>query len=146
MLVFHGVIEYDENAKVVDEDKQAGRDLGRMIKDANAAAQKTFFVRGPQDVASMPFPNTKQRAGYYEGKLKSIMADSGTNPASTVGDYALGMGKRVLLEEAKKAKIDLPEISVDGLARRLADIDKSYSIPNIKKEVLPWSPIFVVLF
>ena len=137
ILVFHGVVEHDDSGNAVGEDKQAGRDLGKLIANANASQQSKFFVRGPQDVASMPFPNTKQRAGYYEGKLKSIMADSGTNPASTVGDYALGMGKRVLLEEAKKAKIDLPEISVDGLARRLADIDKSYTASQLKKDLSP---------
>ena len=65
------------------------------------------------------------------------MKDSGANPSSTVGDYALGMGKRILLEEAGKSKITLPEISVDGLARRLADIDKSYSIPQMKKDLTP---------
>ena len=137
ILVFHGVVEHDDSGNAVGEDKQAGRDLGKLIADANASQQSKFFVRGPQDVASMPFPNTKQRAGYYEGKLKSIMADSGTNLSSTVGDYALGMGKRVLLEEAKKAKIDLPEISVDGLARRLADIDKSYTAGQLKKDLSP---------
>jgi hypothetical protein len=137
ILVFHGVVEHDDSGNAVGEDKQAGRDLGKLIADANASQQSKFFVRGPQDVASMPFPNTKQRAGYYEGKLKSIMTDSGTNLSSTVGDYALGMGKRVLLEEAKKAKIDLPEISVDGLARRLADIDKSYTASQLKKDLSP---------
>ena len=137
ILVFHGVVEHDANGNAVGEDKQAGRDLGKLIADANASQQSKFFVRGPQDIASMAFPNTKQRASYYESKLKSIMADSATNLSSTVGDYALGMGKRVLMEEAKKAKIEIPAIAVDGLARRIADIDKSYTAAQLKKDLSP---------
>lgn len=135
MLVFHGVVEHDDSGAPVGEDKQAGRDLGKMITDANAAAQETFYVRGPQDIASMPFPDTKKRASYYKKRLTDVMAESATNPSSTVSDYALGMGKKVLLEEAAIAKVSLPEISVDGLARRIADIDKSYSVPQIKKDL-----------
>jgi hypothetical protein len=135
MLVFHGVLEYDEAGKVIDEDKQAGRDLGKIVADANAAAQETFFVRGPQDIASKPLPNTKARASYYKSKLASIMKESGCSQNSTVGDYALGMGKNIIKAEAASAKITLPEQSLDGLARRIADIDKSYSVPMIKKDL-----------
>lgn len=135
MLVLHGVVEHDEAGKAIGEDKQAGRDLGKLIADANAAAQKKFYVRGPQDIAAIPFPNTKSRAGYYDKKLADVMKDSATTPSSTVGDYALGMGKRILLEEAAAAKVEIPAEYVDGLARRIADIDKSYTVPNIKKDL-----------
>jgi hypothetical protein len=137
MLVFHGVVEHDADGNAIGEDKQAGRDIGKLIADANDTAQETFYVRGPQDVATIPFPNTKNRASYYKSKLSSIMKDSGTVPSSTVGDYALGMGKRILLEEANKAKITIPEVSLDGLARRLADIDKSYTAAQLKKDLAP---------
>ena len=135
MLVFHGVIEYDADGNVVGEDKQAGRDLGQLVKDANAEAQETFFVRGPQDIASKPLPNTKARLSYYKKKLSEIMKESGCTQNSTVGDYALGMGRNIIIDEAKSAKIELPESSIDGLARRVADIDKSYSAAMIKKDL-----------
>ena len=135
MLVFHGVVEYDIEGNVIGEDKQAGRDLGKLVADANAAAQETFYVRGPQDIASTPLPNTKARATYYKNKLTSIMKESGCSQNSTVGDYALGMGKNIILSEAASAKITLPEQALNGLARRIADIDKSYSVPMIKKDL-----------
>jgi hypothetical protein len=135
MLVFHGVVEYDADGNVIGEDKQAGRDLGQLVKDANAEAQETFFVRGPQDIATKPLPNTEKRASYYKKKLSQIMKESGCTQSSTVGDYALGMGRNIIKEEAKSAKIDLPEQSIDGLARRIADIDKSYSVAMMKKDL-----------
>jgi len=145
ILIFHGVVEHDESGAPVGEDKQAGRDLGKMITDANAAAQETFFVRGPQDIANKPFPNTKSRASYYQGKLSAVMQESGATPSSTVGDYALGMGKKILMEEANKAKIELPEASIDGLARRIAGIDKSYTTPTIKKDLGETAEWFIKL-
>jgi hypothetical protein len=135
ILVFHGVVEHDADGNAVGEDKQAGRDLGKMIADANAAAQETFFVRGPQDIASKPLPNTEKRAAYYKKKLSDIMTQSGCSQTSTVGDYALGMGRNIINREAKDAGIKLPEQSIDGLAKRIADIDKSYSVPQIKKDL-----------
>ena len=135
ILVFHGIVEMDEAGNPVGEDKQAGRDIGKLVTDANAASQETFYVRGPQDIASKPFPNTKSRLSYYQAKLKEVMKDSNTNPSSTVGDYALGMGKRILLEEAGKSKVEIPNEALDGLARRIADIDKSYSVAQLKKDM-----------
>jgi hypothetical protein len=135
MLIFHGVIEHDETGAPISEDKQAGRDIGKLITDANAAAQETFYVRGPQDIASMPFPNTKARASYYKSKLDALMKESGSTPASTVGDYALGMARNILTAEAAKAKVTIEPQYIDGLARRIADIDKSYTAANIKKDL-----------
>jgi hypothetical protein len=135
MLVFHGVLSYDANGKVIDEDKQAGRDLGKLVADANAAAQETFFVRGPQDMAIKPLPNTEKRSAYYEGKYKQILKDCNLNDNSTVYDYALGMGRNVIHEEAAKAKITLPTEAVDGLAMRIADINKLFSVSAIKKSL-----------
>jgi hypothetical protein len=135
MLVFHGVLEYDEAGNPIGEDKQAGRDLGKLIKDANAAYQKTFFVRGPDDVEIKPLPNANSRYKYYMKRLSSLMDESGCNDSSTVGDYALGMGRNVISKAASDDGITLPESSIDGLARRIADIDKSYGIVQIKKDL-----------
>ena len=73
LLVFHGVLEYDLAGNVIDEDKQAGRDLGKMIADANLAAQETFFVRGPEDIEIKPFNDAKNRSSYYEAKYKKSL-------------------------------------------------------------------------
>jgi hypothetical protein len=135
MLVFHGVLEYDEAGNVIDEDKQAGRDLGRLVKEANAEAQETFFVRGPQDMDIKPFPNTEKRAAYYLAKYKQILKDCNLGESSTVFDYALGMGRNVIEEEAKKAGVIIPADALDGLAMRIADINKSFSASAIKKSL-----------
>ena len=137
MLVFHGVVEYDENGNPLGEDKQAGRDLGKLIADANAAAQETFYVRGPQDISLQPLPNTKSRQSYYDSLLNKIMKDSGTNLSSTVEEYALGNAKRILQDLATRDKINIPSQYLDALGKRVAGIDKSFTVPQIKKSLEP---------
>jgi hypothetical protein len=137
MLVFHGVVEYDENGNPVGEDKQAGRDLGKLVSEANVAAQETFFVRGPQDIALKPLPNTKSRQSYYESQLNKVMKDSGTNFASSIEEYALGNAKRILQDLASKDKIIIPSEYLDALGKRVAGIDKSFTAPQIKKSLEP---------
>jgi hypothetical protein len=78
LLVFHGIVGYDETGNSIGEDKQAGRDIGRLIADVNAQVQRRFFVRGPEDLPIKPLPNTKARAKYYSEKLSQIMRESGS--------------------------------------------------------------------
>lgn len=135
LLVFHGIVEHDELGNAIGEDKQAGRDIGKLITDANAAAQKTFFVRGPEDIATKPFPNTAARLSYYIKKLDNLIKDSGVKPNSTVGEYAIGMAKNLIQSLATKDKKTIPSQYLDGLAKRIADIDKAYTAVNIKKDL-----------
>tara|TARA_R110000868_G_scaffold45375_2_gene150553 strand:- start:2265 stop:3560 length:1296 start_codon:yes stop_codon:yes gene_type:complete len=135
MIVFHGVVEYDENGKSIGEDKQAGRDLGKLIKDANLAAQETFYVRGPQDMSIKPLPNSAKRASYYEKAYSNILKETGLNDNNTVYDYALSMGRLILKEEAIKSNIAIPSDALDGLSMRIAGINKSFSVSNIKKSL-----------
>lgn len=137
MLVFHGVIEYDAAGNPIAEDKQAGRDLGRLVKEANVEAQETFFIRGSQDMNIKPFPNTSQREIYYTKKYQDILKQSNLNANSSIQDYAMGMAKNVLIEEANKSKIKLPDNDtvIDGLCARIAGINKSFSISKINGEL-----------
>ena len=133
LLVFHGIVEYDIDGNTVGEDKQAGRDLGKMIADANAAAQEMFYVRGPQDIPIKPFKNTKARAKYYNDKLNSIMQDAGINLNSTIQDFVVGRAVNVV----RGMDIDIPEESIEGIANRLGGINKSYSVAKMKKDMGP---------
>jgi hypothetical protein len=47
MLVLHGVVEHDEGGNAIGEDKQAGRDLGKLIADANADSAWLQPLRQP---------------------------------------------------------------------------------------------------
>lgn len=139
MLVFHGVVEYDETGKPLGDDKKAGIELGKLVKDINADVQKTFYVRGPQDMEIKPLPNSKKRGAYYKKQLDNIIKDNSLLMSSTVGEYAKNRAKILLTEEADKAGVEIPETSLGGLADRIANISKSYNKRQIKKDLSPES-------
>ena len=146
MLVFHGVVEYDENGVAIGEDKQAGRDLGKLIKDANAEAQEMFYVRGPQDMDIKPFPKSKERGSYYMKKYNTILKDNNLTSSSTIKDYATNRAINILNDEINKVYKNfspIPEDIVEKLAERIAGISKAYRVNNMKKdgvevEVVQW--------
>jgi hypothetical protein len=137
MLVFHGTMEYDEEGNPVGEDKQAGRDLGKVVNNINVAVQKNFFIRGPHDLEIKPLPNTKARESYYRKKINSVMKESGCTLSSTVEDYVIGMTTKIIKREINKAGIKISSDIETKLIRRIASIDstKSYTIPQIKKDL-----------
>lgn len=133
LLVFHGVTEYDEAGNVVGEDKQSARDVANLIKNANAAAQETFYVRGPNDLPIKPFTNAKERAKYYLKKLDIIVKENNLSDNSTIYDYVLARSKNILLDWNKG--IESTDADIEGLAKRLGGINKSYTVANIKKDM-----------
>jgi hypothetical protein len=137
MLVFHGTKEFDAAGEAIGEDKTEGGKLGKIIKDANAAAQEMFFVRGPQDIKTLPFPNTEKRATYYNQKLDAIMSSANLRPNSTLSDYVGEIGKNILLEIAAADKIEIPTQFLGTLVKRLFFEDKTYTVAQIKKDLGP---------
>jgi len=135
MLVFHSIVEYDEEGNVIGEDKQAGYEIAKMIEDANSAAQEMFYVRGPKNIDIVPFKDAKKKAKYYGDKLKAIMKDAGINTTSTVSDFVMGSALNKVDELAKGFKVELSKEAREGIARRLGGIDKSYNARQMKKDL-----------
>jgi hypothetical protein len=145
LLVFHSVVEYDEDGNVVGEDKKAGYDIAKMIEEANSAAQEMFYVRGPKNIDIVPFKDAKKKAKYYSDKLKAIMKDAGINVNSTVSDFVMGSALNKVDELAKEFKVELSEETKEGIARRLGGIDKSYNARQMKKDLGDVAQLFTDL-
>jgi len=145
MLVFHSIVEYDEEGNVIGEDKQAGYEIAKMIEDANSAAQEMFYIRGPKNIDIVPFKDAKKKAKYYGDKLKAIMKDAGINTTSTVSDFVMGSALNKVDELAKEFKVELSEEAREGIARRLGGIDKSYNARQMKKDLGDVAQLFTDL-
>lgn len=132
LLVFHGVISYNEDGSPIGEDKAAGREIGKLLKDANLGVQKNFFVRGPADFNITPIPNADARKSYYIKQIKELMRSTGTKEDSTIKEFIMGSAKNIIRERLGES---IPDVSLDGLARRISGIDKSYSIAKVKSDL-----------
>jgi len=135
MLVFHGINTMDEDGNVIDEDKQAGRDIGKIIEDVNAHVQDMFFVRGPHDLEIKPLPNASKKLSYYKKELKRIMDDAGIGWGGNVWGYTMGMGIHVLHEVADKLGIKIPKEAELGVLERLLSISKDYTARDMKRDL-----------
>jgi hypothetical protein len=135
MLVFHGVLTYNPEGNPVDNDKEAGVLLGKLIKDANADVQSRFYIRGPKSVESLPLPNAGELEKKFISKLNGIVSEAGIKWSSTLGDYVAAMGKMQLSKMiADAGQTILPDF-IDPLVRRLYFDDKSYKVTSIKKDL-----------
>jgi hypothetical protein len=135
MLVFHGILTYNQAGEPIDNDKEAGNILGNLIKAANADVQSTFYVRGPKNIESIPLPNAGELEKKFIGKINELVQNAGIKWDSTLGDYVAAMGKMQLSKMIKDAGHTILPDFVDLLVKRLYFDDKSYKVPNIKKDL-----------
>jgi len=144
LLQFHGTIEYNAAGAPIGSDSSSARILAGMIKQINQSVQKTFSVTGPF-VAKLPkVKNFSQRQSYFLGKLNTLQDNYGLRSTDTLADYHQKYWMEYILNGANQT--DFPNITNDiliKLTKRWAFFDKSYKIPQIKKDLKENHPKFL---
>ena len=144
LLQFHGTIEYNAAGAPIGSDSGSARILAGMIKQINQSVQKTFSVTGPF-VAKLPkVKNFSQRQSYFLGKLNTLQNNYGLRSTDTLADYHQKYWMEYILNGANQT--DFRNITNDilvKLTKRWAFFDKSYKIPQIKKDLKEDHPKFL---
>jgi len=135
MLVFHGTNEYDIEGNVLNQDKTEAKILAGMIKQINQDVQNTFFIRGPQNINLEALPNTAKKKNYYQGKLRKLVNKYNLSMSDSIPDYLYKVWRDKTIDILSNK--NYTEEIIDGLAMRWGKKQKSYSIPNIKKDLGP---------
>ena len=136
MLYFHGVKEYNDNGEVIGDDRSAATKLSGMIKQINQSVQKTYTI---SDIPVTKLPKVKdysKRKGYYFKKVNSLKNEFSLNDSDVVSLYHQQWWMEYVLNGANSS--DFPHITNDvmvNLVKRWAFFDKSYKIPQMKKEL-----------
>ena len=136
LLQFHGTIEYDETGNPIGEDRDSARMLAGMIKQINQNIQKTYSITKPF-VTSLPkVKNFSQRQNYFLGKLARLQNRYGLGDKDTLSDYHQAYWMEYIYNGAKQTDYKHPDNRVlMKLTKRWAFFDKSYKIPQIKKDL-----------
>jgi len=129
LLVFHGTLEYDDDGNVIKEDNTEGKLLSTLIEDANEAAQKTFYIRGPEEAVIKPLPNASSKLSYYNNKIDKIIKDNDLSNNSTVEDFLKAAWLKYL-----KSAVSTTDALYDILLQRFVNRVTSYSLVNIKTD------------
>ena len=132
-LIFHNTSEYDIDGIEIDVNKKAASDLTKAIKDVNADIQKTFQVDPPKEIEFAKNVNFEADRGAFFKELAKIQKDAGMSDKDSIGQYIRSEYTKLIVEEAKKAKYDIPQNYIDGLVNRFAFEDNSFGMREIKR-------------
>ena len=136
LLQFHGTIEYDEFGSPIGDDRDSARILAGMIKQINQNVQKTYSITKPF-VTSLPkVKNFSEKQSYFLGKLAKLKNEYKLSDKDTLADYHQAYWTEYIYNGAKQT--DYPNPSNDilmKLTKRWAFFDKSYKIPQIRKDL-----------
>ena len=136
LLQFHGTIEYDSAGSPIGEDRGSARMLAGMIKQINQNIQKTYSITKPF-VTNLPkVKDFSKRQSYFLGKLKKLQNQYNLGDTYTLSDYHQAYWMEYIYNGAKQTDYKNPSNDIlVKLTKRWAFFDKSYKIPQIRKDL-----------
>ena len=135
LLQFHGTIEYDAAGSPVGEDRGSARVLAGMIKQINQNIQKAFKIEKPF-ISKLPqVKDFSKRQSYFLGKLNKLQKEFNLRGNNTLADYHQAYWMEYIFNAGKQFKYNVPNRILVKLTQRWAFLDKSYKIPQIRKDI-----------
>lgn len=136
MVVFHGVVEVDEDGNHLSADKSGAKVLSGMIKQINQDVQKTFTLTHNPTISLPKVKNMKTEKSRLLSKLKKLQSEFGLKDSDQVLEYHLKKWESLILAEAKKRKYEVPWNVLNGLLDRWARQNKSaFSVNDMKSKI-----------
>ena len=133
-IVFHGTLEYDESGKAIGQPKDSARMLAGMIKQMNQHIQKMFRIGKPNFLQVPKHQDFGKMKNKFLGKLKKLQSQYRLKDSDKLGDYHQAYWREYVFNASKQFKFSLKPDQFVKLVNRWAYFDKSYKIPQIKKD------------
>jgi len=133
-IVFHGTLEYDDSGSPIGQPKDSARMLQGMIKQINANVQKRFNISKPNFLTVPKHQDFGKMKSKFLGKLKKIQSYYALKDTSRLGEYHQSFWQEYVFNASKQYKVKLKNNQFVQLVNRWAYFDKSYKIPQIKKD------------
>ena len=133
-IVFHGALEYDDNGNVVGEVKGSARMLAGMIKQVNQNVQKNYNIGKPNFLKVPKTQNFEGKKASYLSRLNKLQKEYGLKDNDTLGKYHQSYWEEFIFNAGKQFGFTIPATKLKNLTKRWAFFDKSYKIPQIRKD------------
>jgi hypothetical protein len=130
LLIFHNVVEYDEKGNAVGAVKGAESKLANMIKNINAHVQSKYTLQGPPITKLPKDEKLSSQKSKFSGMLSKLQSEFNLSDKDGVAEYHYAWW----LNFVNKSKKNLAELEKEGLARRWAFDDKSFTIKSVADE------------
>ncbi|MBC8428262.1 hypothetical protein H8D04_00120 [bacterium] len=141
-IVFHGALEYDDSGTVVGEVKGSARILAGMIKQVNQNIQKHYKIGKPNFLTVPKHQDFAAAKSKYIGKLNKLQKQYALKDTDTLALYHERYWEEHIFNAAKQFNTEISDTVLTNLTKRWAFFDKSYKIPDIRKD-LEKSPEFL---
>tara|TARA_E500000318_G_C3499751_1_gene187873 strand:- start:41 stop:898 length:858 start_codon:yes stop_codon:yes gene_type:complete len=133
-IIFHGTIEYDESGRQIGYSKESARMLEGMIRQVNQNIQKRFKIGRPNFLKVPKAQNFGKLKSRFIGKLNKLQSQYGLKDSDRLGMYHESFWKEYVFNASKQYKVGLKSDQFVKLVNRWAYYDKSYKIPQIRKD------------
>jgi DNA-binding transcriptional regulator GbsR (MarR family) len=135
ILQFHNSIKYDKNGNAVGEVKGSGRMLQGMIKQVNQDIGKHFKIIKPRVLDLPKKIDFGKKVDIYYKRVNKLQSQFGLKDTDTLGKYHQSYWENYIYNAGKQFGYTMPKTILKKLTKRWAFFDKSYKIPNIKKDL-----------
>tara|TARA_B100000686_G_scaffold124590_1_gene132023 strand:+ start:1018 stop:2931 length:1914 start_codon:yes stop_codon:yes gene_type:complete len=135
ILQFHNSIRYNKSGNAVGEVKGSGRMLQGMIKQVNQDIGKHFKIIKPKVLALPKKIDFGKKVDIYYKRVNKLQSQYGLKDTDTLGLYHQSFWQEYIYNAGKQFGYNVPKTILKKLTKRWAFFDKSYKIPNIKKDL-----------
>jgi hypothetical protein len=134
-LQFHNLVEYDENANVVETDLTGGATVQRIIQDANAHLQKTFSFIPPQQIKMGRISDFEDQQLAFFNEIDQLRKRYNLKDTDRVTEYHRAWWADVIKSQAEKMGYAIPQDILNALVFRWGFFDKSANLTTLKKQI-----------
>ena len=135
VLQFHNSIRYDKNGNAVGEVKGSGRMLQGMIKQVNQDIQKHFKIIKPKVLDLPKKIDFGKKVDIYYKRVNKLQSQFGLKDTDTLGKYHQSYWEEYIYNAGQQFGYKIPKTILRKLTKRWAFFDKSYKIPDIRKDL-----------
>jgi len=135
VLQFHNSLQYNKDGNAVGEVKGSGRMLQGMIKQVNQDIQKHFKIIKPKVLTLPKKIDFGKKVDIYYKRVNKLQSQFGLKDTDTLGLYHQSYWEDYIYNAGKQFGYTIPKTILKKLTKRWAFFDKSYKIPDIKKDL-----------
>ena len=133
-IVFHGTLEYDDSGNSIGQPKGSARMLAGMIKQVNQHIQKHYKIGKPQFLSVPKSQNFDAKKKTFLSRLSKLQKEYALKDKDTLALYHQKYWEEFIFNAEKQFGVKMPNKSYKSLVKRWAFFDKSYKIPQIRKD------------
>ena len=133
-IVFHGTTEYDVSGRAKGYSKEGARMLQGMIQQVNQNIQKTFKISKPNFLRMNKVQNYGAKKSTFLNKLNKLQGQYALKNSDRLGQYHEAFWKEYVFNAGKQFNVNIKPDQFVKLVNRWAFFDKSYKIPQIRKD------------